>query len=443
VASREAGRFDVFDDAFNAVAPTLYGTPVRWISQKKMYDLFQRQPSWFVADEAGDHQNRVTNSRKLSETISSGYLRSDVRLLKRRLWLVAGVRYERTDVEGRGPRDDINAQYQRRPDGSFVRNAAGQRVLITSDALALRQLRFVERGAHNKRHYDDWFPSVNATYDITESLILRAGYARTIGRPNITLIIPGANIGDPDAANPTITVTNTALMPWTADNFDLSLESYQIKDGVGSVGVFRKNIKNFSAAVRTAATPELLELYGLETDPTLLNYEISTRTNLGDATIDGFEFSYRQSLTFLPNWARGLQVFVNATRLSLSGSNSADFGSFTPESYAGGVNFVRSRYFVKFSFTHQPAARRGLVAASAANGIPADTYDYQSSRTRWSRSVQYNLSKRYAFYGAMTDLSGNFTPMTYRYAPGTPEHARGRMRQSLGTYVTFGVKGSL
>jgi hypothetical protein len=57
--------------------------------------------------------------------------------------------------------------------------------------------------------------------------------------------------------------------------------------------------------------------------------------------------------------------------------------------------------------------------------------------------VQYNLSKRYAFYGAMTDLSGNFTPMTYRYAPGTPEHARGRMRQSLGTYVTFGVKGSL
>ena len=44
----------------------------------------------------------------------------------------------------------------------------------------------------------------------------------------------------------------------------------------------------------------LLELYGLESDPTLLNYSINTRTNGGDAKIQGIEFSYRQSLTFLP-----------------------------------------------------------------------------------------------------------------------------------------------
>ena len=442
VTSRLARNFPVFDDAFNANAPSVYGRPMRWISQKKVYELSLERPNWFVLDEAGAHQDRVVNSRELTEIISAGYVRSDVRLLQRRLWLVGGVRFERTDASGRGALNDINAQYRRNPDGSFVRNAAGQRVLVTNDALALRQLRYVERGAYSKRSYDDLYPSLNATYNVTDNLIFRAGYARNLGRPNITSIVPGTSISDPDAANPTITVNNTGLLPWTANSFDLSLESYQIKDGFGSIGIFRKNISNFFGAVRTRATPELLEQYGLEGDAALSNYDIVTTTNAGDARIDGVEFSYRQALTFLPDWARGLQVFVNATSLRLTGSTTADFSAFDPSRWAGGINFVRSRYFMKVTFTHQPAARRGLVAANATNGIPADTYNYQSSRTRWAVNAQYSLDKHWALYGGITDVTESYQPMTYRYAPGTPEHARGQARQALGAYVTLGVKGT-
>lgn len=440
--ARLAGNFPVFDEDYNATAPTLYGYPVRWISERKVYQLFQERPDWFVLDDAGAHQNRVTASKELSETISAGYLRADFRLLERRLWLVTGVRFERTDVEGRGPWDDINAQYQRNPDGSFVRNAAGQRVLITSDTLALRKLRYVERGAHAERNYGGWYPSLNVTYNFSDNLLLRAGYARNLGRPNANFIMPGTTVTEPDMINPTITVSNSSLKPWTADSFDVTLESYPIKGGVGSVGVFRKSIKNFFGVVRTPVTPELLELYGLENDPILLNYEISTRTNVGDAQIDGFEFNYRQNLTFLPTWARGLQVFVSTTQLNLSGSNTADFSSFNKSISAGGVNFVRPRFFFKLSFTHLPAARRGLVAANAATGIPADTYNYQSSRMRWAVSTQYSLSRRWAVYGEMNDVIQGFQPMTYRYAPDTPEHARGQARQSLGAYFTLGVKGT-
>jgi len=440
--SRLAGNFPVFDEAYNATAPTLYGLPVRWISERKVYQLHQQRPDWFVLDEAGAHQNRVTASKELSETISAGYVRADFRLLDRRLWLVTGVRFERTDVEGRGPLNDINAQYQRNPDGSFVRNAAGQRVLITSDALALRKLRYVERGSHAERSYSGWYPSLNATYNLSDNLLLRAGYARNLGRPNANFIMPGTTITEPDVINPTITVSNSSLQPWTADSIDVTLESYQIKGGVGSLGVFRKSIKNFFGVVRTPATPELLEVYGLENDPILLNYEISTRTNVGDAQIDGFEFNYRQNLTFLPTWARGLQVFVSTTQLNLSGSNTADFSSFNKSISAGGVNFVRPRYFIKVSFTHLPAAQRGLVAANAATGIPANTYNYQSSRMRWALSTQYSVNRNWAVYGEMNDVITGFQPMTYRYAPDTPEHARGQARQSLGAYFTLGVKGT-
>jgi TonB-dependent receptor len=438
-AARRAGRFDVFDEAFLAEAPNLFGQPVRWISPQKFHQLFLRQPGWFVEDLPTTHQNYVSNSREFRETVTAAYLRADLRLLRQRLWLVGGVRFERTDARGSGPLNDPNAQYQRNRDGSFVRNAAGQRVLVPGDALALRRLRYVERGARAERSYDGLYPSLNAAFTLREDLILRAAYARTLGRPNVNLIVPGTTISEPDAASPTISVNNPGLMPWTADSYDLTLESYQLKGGVGSVGVFRKDIRNFFGLVRTDATPALLESYGLDSDPALLGYELSTRANVGDARITGFELSYRQSLTFLPAWARGLQVFVNATKLSLSGSNTSDFTGYNPESLAGGINLVRPRFSLKATLSYLGDTQRGLVAPSAT--VPVGTYNYQARRTRVGLSAQYSLSRRYSLYASVVDLGG-FVQNQQRYAPSTPAYARGQRWQELGYYTNVGVRGS-
>lgn len=446
VAARTAGAYDVFDAAYNAEAPTIYGQPMRWISPVKLYQLFQRQPGWFVLDEPLAHQNRVTNSRRLIETVTAAYLRADVRLFRDRLWLVAGARYERTDDTGWGPRNDPSAQYQKDASGRVIDgnpNQAGvQPVFLTNDLLERARQRYVERGVYAERNYDGFYPSMNVSFSVTEQLVLRAAYARTIGRPNVTSVVPSATFTEPTVATPTITVSNPGLKPWTADSFDLTVESYHLKDGFGSVGVFRKDIRDFFGSVRTTATAELLESYGLPDDPAYLAYEIATVTNTGDARVTGFEFSYRQSLTFLPAWARGFQVFVNGTRMKLSGSTTADFTGFNPSAYAAGVNFIRPRYALKVSVTHQGETRRAAVAANAANGIPAGTYNYQDSRTRWSLSGQYSLTRRFALYGTISDFNGGFNPTTLRYAPGTPAYARAQRYQELGYYTTIGVKGS-
>jgi TonB-dependent receptor len=446
VTSRLAGRFDVFDEEYNRAAPTIYGQPMRWISVTKLYELFQAQPQLFALDEPLAHQNLVANSRLLTETISAAYLRSDVRLWNNRLWLVTGVRFEKTEDEGRGPTNDPSAQYRKDAAGEVIdgnpAQAGIQPVLLTTDALALRKLRYVERGTHAKRDYSGYYPSLNASFSVSDNLMLRGAYARTIGRPNITSVVPSATFSEPTVATPTITVTNPGLEPWTADSFDFTIESYHLKDGFGSIGFFRKDIKDFFGSLRSAATPELLELYGLPDDPAYLDYEIATTINTGDAKITGWEFSYRQSLTFLPRWARGFQVFFNGTKMDLSGSSTANFTGFNPSSYAGGINFIRPRYFIKLTCTHQGETRRSAVAVSAANGIPAGTYTYQDARTRWSISAQYSLSKRFAVYGSVTDFNGGFNPTTLRYAPGTPEYARPQRYQELGYYSTIGVKGS-
>jgi iron complex outermembrane recepter protein len=237
-------------------------------------------------------------------------------------------------------------------------------------------------------------------------------------------------------------VNNPSLQPWTADNYDLTLEAYNLKGAVASIGVFRKDITNFFGSTRTPVTPELLEQYGLSDDPLYLDYDLVTMTNAGDARISGIEFNYRQSLTFLPDWAKGFQVFVNGSRMRLSGSASAEFDGFNPSTYAAGINFVRPRFFIKLSGTYQGETRRTLNAVSAGNGIPAGTYTYQDARRRISLAVQYSLNKHFALFGNVTDLGGGFNPTSLRYAPGTPEYAKISRYQELGSTITIGIKGT-
>lgn len=438
-AARTAANFDVFDTAFNATAPTIYGQPMGWISLTKLYDLSRAHPAWFVLNPALEQQNLAGNSSFLTETVSSAYLRGDARFFDRRLLLTGGLRVERTNDTGLGLLNDPSAQYQKDAAGKLILSG-GAPVLITTDALARAKLRYVERGSRAARSYADWYPSLHATFNLTDKLLVRAAYARTLGRPDFGNIVPGATLSEPTVAQPTVTVNNTGLKPWTADNFDLSIESYQIKGGFGSVGVFQKNIKGFFGSATFDATPELLALYGLPDDPLYLNYDLTTEINAGDARITGYEFAYNQALTFLPHWARGLQVFASATKLTLSGSTLADFTGYSPSNYAGGINFVRARFYVKFTVTYQGVTRGPFVAASAANGIPDGTYTYQGKRLRYGLNAQYTFAKHFSLYASIANIGG-FIGGNLRYSPTTPDYMKERRRQEFPATVQLGVKG--
>lgn len=438
-ASRRAGLFDVFDEEFLADPPKMFGVPYRVHSHKKFYDLYRSRPDWFVLNETLQHQDFVRRSTEYTETVSAGYLRGDVRLLNQRLWLITGVRYEATRGEGRGPLDDISAQYLRDAKGGFVRDAAGKPVNVTSDKLALEKLRFKERGSKSGASYGSFYPSFNSTFELSDKLVLRASYARTIGRPNLNFITPGITISERDAANPTITVNNPKLKPWTANNFDLALESYNYKDGVGSVSVFSKDIQDFFGGTSFNATPELLALYGLGGGDDYSNYLVKSVKNIGNARVSGLEFGYRQSLTFLPDWARGLQIYFNATRLKVKGSKESDFSGFSPASYSGGINFIRARYYIKANISYRAETSTSLVSESAT--IPANTYNYSGEITRLGISAQYNLNKRLSVYLNMPDLIA-IDKEELRYAPGTPKFAKGTRFQNLGYYTTLGLKGT-
>lgn len=443
-AVRTASNYDVIDPTFKN---EVYGQTKTWGSNAKLYDLMLAHPEYFaqtVGDQSTDWQTRVNGNKAFKEEISAVYLRLDTRLLKNRLWLAGGLRYERTEDYGEGPLVDPTLQYQRNADGSLARTSTGAFIPITTNALEVSKLIYIERGTKQKTTYDGLFPSLNATYTLTSDLLLRAGYARTIGRPNLPYIIPGITYGTRSATTntQTITVVNSRLKPWTADNYDLSLESYLFKGGFGSLGIFQKDISNFFLATSEQATPERLAEFGIVSEPgDDVFYSIVTRANGGDARVRGFEFSYRQKLLFLPKWASGLEAFVNYTRSELDGSTTSDFTGFNPETLSYGVNLIRKRFVVKFNATQQGETKRLAVAQSAT--IPVGTYQYQGALKRFVLSAEYRINKNLSAYANWSDFNDpdGYVDIQKRYTHDTPAALRGYRIAAWGQSLAVGFKG--
>ena len=430
-------RYDVIDTVYSS-ADAPFGLPrIQRPSPYKLWKLYQAHPEYFTFDEAGLINTSTAGSRKLIESVSAAYLRADVRLFNNRLLLVGGARYERTTDDGYGRLNDLRAIYQQDANGNLIRNAAGQPIRVTTNAVELAKLQYKDRGAHASREYGNLYPSFNATYQFTANFQARAAFARTIGRPNLNEIIPNISVTDPTAteANRTITVINTGLKPWSADNFDLSLEYYFEKSGRVTIGAFRKNIRDFFGATRTPATLELLSKYELSDD--YLGYDIITKNNVGSARVSGFEFDYQQPLTFLPKWAGGLLAFFNATKTDVDGDASADLSGFTRENYNWGLSLTRPRYSVKLNWNYRGRQRLGLVTGA---GVPRETYTYNPEYLTLNLNAEVRLTRRLGFYTVVRNIE-NKPLITEIYGVGTPRYARISNYQNLGSQISVGIKG--
>lgn len=438
--SNTANALNLISEEYSAIT-NWYNTdnqrvPVRWISPEKLYGLYLTNPSYFTLNQAAEYTGAVNASKYIAETISAAYVRFDSRSFQNRLRIVTGVRFEKTADDGQGPLNEIGATYARDAAGNILRTGAGVPIRLTTDALELAKLQYKERGIRSERSYDGFYPSLNATYEITDKLIARAAYARTIGRPAMAEITPGVVFPNPTTTAGTITVNNPGLQPWTSDNFDLSLESYGFKGAVISAGVFRKNISDFFSTVVSPITPELMAEYDLSDEYS--TYDISTKRNGGEARLTGFEWSYRQSLNFLPGWARGFHVFINGTHISLSGQNADDFTSFSPKNINWGVSYARAKFLAKVNVAQSGKVRNGVIAPSAS--IPVGAYRYIGSQTTIDLSAQYKLSKLITLYGSVRN-AGQADKYTLDYAESTPEFARVRVVQRFGAMFTLGIKG--
>jgi outer membrane receptor protein involved in Fe transport len=315
-------------------------------------------------------------------------------------------------------------------------------ILPTTDALGVSKLTYLPRGQHTKKEYLRLFPSINVGYNLRENLTLRGAYYWSVGRPDFNQYVGGITLPDtqnPPASNNRISVNNAGIKAWSAKTYKMRLEYYFERVGQISFGAFRRDFKNFFGSTVFPATSEFLQLYSLEPD-VYGDYDVSTNYNLQSTVrMTGLEFDYKQALTFLPQWARGVQVFANASAQRATGEGAANFAGYIPRYGSWGISLTRPKYLFKANWNYRGTQRRGIVAAGRS--IEANTYNWGSKRLYIDLTGEYNFLKRYTVFANMRNI-GDATEDFKIYGPSTPSYARFRSRTDYGSAWTFGVRGT-
>ena len=411
----------------------------------RLYELWKSNPNYFAqtnAQAVAAETDRINRSFRFGERITAGYMQGEARLLESRLRLLGGVRYEKTENDGLGPRINPSAVFQRDANGSILRDAAGAPVR-RADAGAvgsLQELALIRRARAStaSRSYDGYYPSLHATLNLRENLLLRAAYAKTFGRPNLDAILPNTNINEsanpaPGAPPGSITVTNSGLKPYSAQNYDLSLEYYFNRGCVLSFGAFRKDLTNFFGTLNTIATAEVLDALALE--QRYLGWTLSTRINVGSARVSGMEFNYNQPLTFLPAWGKNFSFMANGTKLNLEGSNETDFNDFVPEAASLGLTYARKPIVVMLKWNYRGKQRN--VGTTVAPGA----FQYTLARTNLDLNVEFQLTKHVTLFANSRNIL-NETRLFTRESAQTAPYARYWRDSPFGIQSAVGIKGT-
>jgi TonB-dependent receptor len=104
--------------------------------------------------------------------------------------------------------------------------------------------------------YDYWLPNLDIAMDMTDDIVVRFSYSKTLARPNYVDIQGGQSLNSPVRIDGgTGSRGNPALLPYLSDNIDLTFEWYYGDASYVSVGYFAKDVKNFIGQGSVTETP--------------------------------------------------------------------------------------------------------------------------------------------------------------------------------------------
>lgn len=453
------------DESSLGISPGFGRSAPQWPDSFKIWRNFQSNPTHWTqtAGQGGDvPRNQAIRSPWLHETITAGYVMADAKLLRNRLRVVGGVRYELTETEGRGFKQDADAVLVKDANGNVLDTNPTQPGLQTqirpellpSGSAAYNSVLYQKRGYYASRDYHYYHPSAHLTYNLTDNLLLRAGFAKTIGRPQLSDIVPNlfvgenVNFGVPGNSSSNIpgfiTGANLGLRPWRAKNYDYSLEYYLPRNGLISFNYYKKDIRDFFSSITQIADQALLDELGVSSDA--LGYRYTKRINISDARIEGWEaridlplsnlMSY-EVFSALGEWPKYFTLMTNVTHLELSGSriSASDWKRYIPRSRNIGLrfNFPRLSGTVLVNW-------RGKMLRDTADDFPGAA-EYIRARYQVDGNIEYQLTKRFAIFAAGRNLLNDPTQWEVS-GPGVPDWSTLTNHEDYGPQYSFGAKAS-
>ncbi len=413
------------------------------VDNGKLWADYLRNPAHWTRNANNDYIAVTNFSKRAEETISAVFLRGDLSLLRNRLRLTGGLRVEQTNVKAEGPRNDPTLAYQRDASGNVLRGPTGAPLLSvpTNAGLPYSQLTLIERGMKADKEYLRLFPSLNASYSLADGLIGRLAFSESVGRPDFNQYAGGVTLPDIELISPNsrITVNNASIKAWQARTYMARVEYYFGTVGSFSVGGFIRDYTNFFRNVTDYVSPSFLETYGLDAEEYGTILTVTQFNETERIRQHGFEIDYKQSLTFLPRWARGFQFFANIS--SQRARKTDNLQNMNPFTANWGLSLTRPKFNLRINENYRGIQRRGLVASTATNSIEPGTYNYRPKRLYIDVTGEYHLRRGFTFFFALRNVGGA-TEDTKIYGPSTPKYARFRQRDDYASLWTAGFKGS-
>jgi TonB-dependent receptor len=257
------------------------------------------------------------------------------------------------------------------------------------------------------RTYNDFLPSLNLAYDLTDNLLLRAAASKVIARPSYgDIASPGGLqnysqeyvndrrlIGGGDQQGWFGSGSNKNLQPYKATQFDLGLEWYFHRGSVLGLDLFRKNVSNFSVPV---VLDVAMNVGGQAV--TVQNY--STSAGGRNGVSQGAELYVQHTL------ASGLGVQFNYTynktnQAAITLEDGTDIGTSPLVGSAKNqlnltVFYETDKLLLRASYN-----RRGEVVDGLQNGLNV----YEDPYSQIDLNAAYNITKELSLTASVLNLT--------------------------------------
>lgn len=338
-----------------------YDVPNIWMDIDGMNAFFNNSANstYFNADPGDDFVSNNASDYSVSEKISAAYVMGGT--VFNELELIAGVRFEKTDINSTG---------------FALKNGVATRVTAGGD-------------------YTNVMPSLIANYRFNDNFVTRAGITRALGRPDFDTIAPRSTISDDGGPIASVNIGNPDLTPRKSWNYDLSFEWYPDDLSILSLSLFYKNITDELVGTTDSLTSQAgmnsalasRGLSGVVDATTLTRLDLSTTINAASASLKGVELMGQTQLGFLPAPLEGFGVSASLTRLD--GETKLPTGSIPlvgqPESsYAFSLFYQNTAIDASLSYVYNDSFLTDL------NSDPDLILD-QGEFGRWDAKVSYSF----------------------------------------------------
>ena len=259
-------------------------------------------------------------------------------------------------------------------------------------------------GAGVEGDYTNVLGNFQARWDVNDAVVVRAAFTQTIGRPDLSDLATGLNLGNVGDTTPSIDFGNPDLEPRTSNNVDLSLEWYLPGNGIFAVGGFYKDIGNeifvgTSNDVDISTLPADVQAGIQAIDSSLTQIDIRQPLNSANARILGLEAQYQQRFDFLPAPFNGFGFVGNVTYVDtefdipLNDGSTVEEGLFQQPDLIGNITgyYQTEEFEVRVSYNYA-----GEFLDSINQGS-FDRFEYWEPQGQIDMQARYNISDNFRF----------------------------------------------